>query len=460
MGVCFECRTGLDGREVVRTCLVAASDEGEALPFDGSPPMDADIAVVGGGPAGIAASVAASDAGRRVVVIDEAPAAGGNIWRGSPENRLPPAARRLIERFRRSGCRVLSGFSAVDLIPGFQILAASSTSSVRIRAGRVILATGARELLLPFPGWTLPGVVGVGGAQALLKSGFSFAGSAAVVAGTGPLLLAAAAALARGGARVVEIAEQADFASLARFGAALAASPGRLVDAIRYRAACRGARYRSGAWVVRAGGTERLESVTLRDGARERTVECDLLAAGFGLVPQTELARLAGCRISDGFVAVDSRCRTSVDGIYCAGEPTGIGGVDRSLLEGEIAGSAAADLPIERTRLRRRADRFSARLARAFRLREELRDLARPETIVCRCEDVPLARIRPCRSLREAKLATRAGMGPCQGRICGPALRFLFGWSGDSVRPPILPVPVGALVAPGDPPSGGERRVP
>ncbi|MGH9711543.1 MAG: hypothetical protein ACRD37_13460, partial [Candidatus Acidiferrales bacterium] len=134
----------------------------------------------------------------------------------------------------------------------------------------------------------------------------------------------------------------------------------------------------------------------------------------------------------------------------CAGEPTGIGGVELSIVEGQIAGLAAAG---EREKAqeyfgeRKSQRRFSVALERAFALRDELRSLSDAETIVCRCEDVKFGVLRGQSSWRAAKLQTRCGMGPCQGRICGPAVEFLFGWKAESARPPIFPVPVESLAA-------------
>src|SRR5581483_183037 len=168
----------------------------------------------------------------------------------------------------------------------------------------------------------------------------------------------------------------------------------------------------------------------------------------FGLIPNLELATLLGCRAADAGVAVDENQQTSVAGIYAAGEITGIGGLDLALAEGEVAGYSAAGNLDAAARLHSRRDqerRFSVALETAFALRPELKDLAPPETLVCRCEDVSLERVRKCIGWREAKLQTRCGMGPCQGRICGGAVEFLLGWKAESVRPPVLPARIGSL---------------
>jgi NADPH-dependent 2,4-dienoyl-CoA reductase/sulfur reductase-like enzyme len=275
------------------------------------------------------------------------------------------------------------------------------------------------------------------------------AGKRVIVAGTGPLLLAVGASLARAGAALALVAEQAPTSALLRFGASLWRAPGRLVQGARYRAAFGGARYTLGCWVVRADGDDRVREATLTDGRRTWTERCDLLCTGYGLVPNLELAHLLGCATEHGAIRVDDGQETTVPGVFCAGEPTGIAGVDAALLEGEIAALTAAELRTETARLfpaRAREHAFARRLERAFALREELRHLPDAETVVCRCEDVPHGQLEAGWCFRQAKLYTRIGMGPCQARVCGPALEYLFGWSTDSPRTPVAPTSVGALL--------------
>lgn len=411
--------------------------------------ISADVAVVGAGPAGIAAAAIAAECGCRVVVLDESIRPGGQIWRHTARDSLPVTARRWIERLDRSGARVISGAAVVDAVPGFVLTAQVGGAPLTVTAEALILATGARERFLPFPGWTLPNVVGIGGAQALLKSGTSFAGKRAVIAGSGPLLLPVAAALSSGGARVELVAEQAPRARVLPFAAGLWRSPGRIAQAARFRMSFRSAPYRLGTWVTRAAGDGAVREATLTDGARSWTVPCDLLCVGYGLVPNAELARLLGCAVADGRVTVDAGQRTSLEGVYCAGEPTGIGGMEAAVVEGEIAGLTAAGRATEAARHFARRDdtrAFGERLDAAFALRPELRSLAEPDTLVCRCEDVPLGLLRTERDARQAKLYTRAGMGPCQGRVCGPALEFLFGWQSGTVRVPVATATVGTLI--------------
>jgi NADPH-dependent 2,4-dienoyl-CoA reductase/sulfur reductase-like enzyme len=317
-----------------------------------------------------------------------------------------------------------------------------------IVARRIILATGARERFLPFPGWTLPNVMGIGGAQALLKAGASFRGKRVVIAGSGPLMLPVAASMAAAGARLLLVAEQAAAKSVAGFTASLWRSPARLAQAALLRARFLRTPYVLGTWVTSATGDTTVRTIRVTDGARERVIDCDVACVGFGLVPNSELARLLGCSVEARCVRVDDRQETTVPGVFCAGEPTGIGGVERSLVEGEIAGLAAAGQRVPDSLRARRAalHRYADGLAEAFALRDELRQLAAADTVVCRCEDVRMRDLNASWTSRQAKLYTRAGMGACQGRICGTALECVMRWQPDSVRPPIQPANVGTLL--------------
>lgn len=327
---------------------------------------------------------------------------------------------------------------------GFVLRAESRGRAIVIEANAVVLATGARERFLPFPGWTTPNVFGIGGAQALLKSGTSFREKRVVIAGTGPLLLPVAASLAAAGARVRLVADQARLSSVARFASGLWRTPSRAAQAIAYRSAFWRTRYSTGTWVTAAEGDASVRAVTLTTGTRSWSVDCDVLCTGFGLVPNTELATLLGCELEDGVVVVDEQQATSVPGVFCAGEPTGIGGVDLALLEGELAGLAAATKPADSRLVNRRRglEREAIALERAFALRPELAALATDETTVCRCEDVRCGSVDREWTPRQAKLYTRIGMGPCQGRICGSALECVAGWPRDTRRPPIQPARV------------------
>ncbi len=418
-----------------------------------------EVLIVGGGPAGMAAATAAAQADTQVTVLDDNPNPGGQIWRPGLEPEAQTGFQRTSLRdFRQSGATLLAGRRIVDAPrPGMLRAFVEATDSVESFIwSKLILATGARERFLPFPGWTLPGVFGAGGLQALVKGGYSVQGKRVVVAGTGPLLLAVAAHLRQDGAAIVSLAEQAGMRQLLPFAASLWSEPRKLLQGAGLRASLTRMPYRTGTWVIAAEGQDKLEAVQLTDGASSWTEPCDLLACGFHLVPNTELPTLLGCSLHDSFVQVNADQQTTVANIFCAGEPTGIAGLDSALVEGAIAGLNAAGRQEEATRLHPRRDReraFGQRLSRAFSLRPELSHLARPETIVCRCEDVRYSQLQQHTSWTEAKLQTRCGMGPCQGRICGPAAETLFGWHNTSIRPPLFPIPLSALAETLSPPA-------
>ncbi len=442
MGTCFECRATIDGVEHRRSCLDSGAEPAK-LESDRF-----DIAVAGGGPAGIAAAVRASEAGKRVVVLDSGARAGGQIWRGrfpraAPGRRREVARRpRTLPRRRRDGRR-----RPRDLA---RIPDRGSTGKRSRRARRGTRRAGERRPR------AVPSVSRLDASERLRNRRRAGArevrrvvpGKRVVLAGSGPLLLPAAATLSKGGANVVLVAEQAPAARIAFFAAGLWRSPRLWADAARYRRAFAPARYAPGTWAVEAQGKDRISEVLLTNGRRRWTEACDVLCTGYGLVPNTELARLLGCEMDGEAVTVDALQETSVPGVFCAGEPTGVGGVDLAILEGEIAGACAAgEAPPDAllaSRLRLRG--YSRRLDRAFRLRSELREMASPDTIVCRCEDVRLGELDPAWSPRQAKLYTRAGMGPCQGRVCGPALAFHFGWGPDRVQFPVFPASIRAMI--------------
>ena len=428
-----------------------------------------DIVVVGGGPAGVAAAATAARAGRRVALLDENPRVGGQIWRaGAGKSHASPARERAIDSFEASGAELFSGRQVVDRGEPGELKAWVDASQKLETFGfsQLVIATGARERFLPFPGWTLPGVFGAGGLQALARGGYNVKGKRVVVAGTGPLLLAVAAHLQQDGARIVSILEQASLGRLAKFSAGLVLRrPAKIFQGLGLRAELAGVPYHTGSWPIEAEGNEKLTSVRLSNGRDIWTEQCDLLACGFHLVANTELAALLGCTIAEGVVQVDSNQQTSLADIYCAGEPTGIAGVDAALLQGEIAGWAAAGLKQKAVRLHRRRDAeaaFGRAMSRDFALRCELLSLARPDTIVCRCEDVSFAQVqaqaKPQSGWTDAKLQTRCGMGSCQGRVCGPALEAIFGWRNTSIRAPLFPIPVAAMCS--EPRSEDEISIP
>ncbi|HEX8725257.1 MAG TPA: FAD-dependent oxidoreductase [Gemmatimonadaceae bacterium] len=409
---------------------------------------DADVVVIGAGPAGLAAAVHAAETGVRVVVVDQSSNPGGQIWRHRDARALPPAARQWLDRFGACGAALLADTAVVSADSG-RLLVAGPNGAIALHARAIVLATGARELFLPFPGWTLPNVFGVGGLQALVKSGLDVRGKRVVIAGSGPLLFPVAATVAAAGADLLAVCEHAARGRLLAFAASLWRSPSKLAAAAAYRSAFRRTPFRTGAWVERAEGRDRLESVAITDGRRRWIVPCDYLATAAGLIPNVEVGLALGCEVARGALVVDARQATSVGGVFAAGECTGVAGEDAAVIEGTVAGLAAAGRDPGAWSRRAAAGRaFARRLAAAFAPRREVTARADATTIVCRCEDVRCGDLQPDWGSRQAKLAARAGMGACQGRVCGAALQQMFGWDAPRVRPPLIPVPTGVL---GDP---------
>ena len=268
-----------------------------------------DVVVVGAGPAGMAAAITASARGANVCVVDDNARSGGQIWRGTAHNSAqnPPDPRfvKMQSAFESGQIAVRYG-AGVVANPARGILRLETPAAFEdVRYRNLILATGARERFLPFPGWTLPGVMGAGGLQAMVKQGLPIEGKRVVLSGSGPLLLAVAANLAKKGAQILGIFEQTSASRLARFSFKLLRHPGKLREGATYRAATRSAPYRTGSWVKHADGNGRLQSVTVSLRGNVRTIECDYLGCGFHLVPNLELPRLLQCEVRSGYVHVN-----------------------------------------------------------------------------------------------------------------------------------------------------------
>ncbi|MDP3652265.1 MAG: FAD/NAD(P)-binding oxidoreductase [Rhodoferax sp.] len=412
-----------------------------------------DVLIIGTGPAGLAAALAAAPSGARIVMVDDNPAPGGQIWRDGPGVQLPSAAvERRAALARHANVRILSGTRLVAVPQPQQVLLEDATRGWRLQYATCIVCTGARELLLPFPGWTLPGVTGAGGLQALIKGGMPVRGERIVVAGSGPLLLAVAATAQAAGATVLRVAEQASLGAVAGFAAALWRWPAKAVQGLGLLHPG----YRTSSHVLSVAGQDRVESVRLRQGAHSVDLACDRVACGFGLIPNTHIGQALGCALSaQQAIAVDAWQATSLPGHYAAGECTGFGGSEKALVQGAIAGHAAVGQRAQAQALwpeRQRWEAFATQLHRHFALQPQLKNLAAPDTLVCRCEDVTLGQLAGCQSWTEAKLHTRCGMGACQGRVCGAATQHLWGWAPPAPRMPITPTRIGTLVNTGSGP--------
>lgn len=409
------------------------------------------VVVVGAGPAGLHAALAAANAGADVVVVDGATEVGGQFHRRPAGEAGPPVARRVLDHPRIT---VLGDTSVWSVQPGRRLHLVSGPADSpgakmsTVDASALVLATGAHDRVLPFPGWELPGVLTAGAAQTLAKTQRLAPGRRVLVAGTGPFLLPVAAALLDVGADVPAVLDATGPIAVARGwvthpatllrGANLVGQlAGHATILARHRV-----RYRPRTAVVAAHGDSRLTAVTTArldadwrelPGTR-REIAVDALAVGVGFTPRTELAVAAGCRLDGEFVVVTAAQVTSVPGVFAAGEITGIAGARTAAAEGTLAGLAAAawvGRPISRRRraaaLRRvrHARGHAAALAAAWPVRPGWHGWVTPETVLCRCEEVDHAalaaavRDRDVTGVRSLKLSCRIGLGRCQGRLCG-----------------------------------------
>ena len=450
-----------------------------------------EVVVVGAGPAGITAAVEASRAGARVLLIDEGPAVGGQIYRqlaselraGSGANGSGAESAPLFASLAASGVEVWNDAEVWGIFPDRVLAIHRGGRSLRVQAGALVLATGAYDRPVAFPGWTLPGVVTAGGTTALIKSQRIIPGRRVVLAGTGPLLLAAAAALVRGGAEIAGIAVAASrtaFLGLLRRPAAL----GKALEVLNTLKSVP-MWYSHG--IVRADGRDGVERAVVAQWdaswrpvqGTERVIECDTLVIGYGLMASSELAQLAGCEVAyhagrGGWVpvSVPDRCMaTSVPGVFVAGDGAGVAGAEAGRLQGALAGLGAArhagKLSDGDASARAKAPLRDLGKMAAFRGALEhihtpepgLFDLAADDTIVCRCEEVTAGDVRQAvsdgaRLATEVRAATRCGMGLCQGRLCMPTVAGLIERYASTpaasagrltARPPVRPLPVTAL---------------
>jgi NADPH-dependent 2,4-dienoyl-CoA reductase/sulfur reductase-like enzyme len=447
------------------------------------------VAVIGAGPAGLAAAEAALGAGARVTLIDSAEQPGGQYHRMLPDAYRAARPERLHhgwQAFDRRRRRVLGhprctwwAETSVWALerpaperpgpPRVHVLRGPADGGERSRftlaPDALVLAVGAHDRVLPFPGWDLPGVFTAGAAQALAKGERVAVGDRVVVGGTGPFLLPVAASLLEAGSQVLEVLEANTPATVARGWARrpweLFAQAGKAAELAEYARLLARHRvpYRTARAVVEARGDGRVEEVVtarLRPDwsvlpGSERTLAADAACVTHGFSPQLELPLAAGCALrhtaAGEFTAVDDDQLTSVPGVFAAGEITGIAGAPAARAEGALAGwLAGGGDPGSAVlgRLRRSRDQgraFAERLALAHPIGTAWSGWLRPETVVCRCEETDYASVRRAAAdrtsaaARVAKLTTRAGLGPCQARICGPTVAELNARLGGDPRP-------------------------
>ena len=476
MGICQDCLVSVDDKPNQRACMtkldrpltVRHEKFGRALAqvADSQPPRliedvpeeSPEILVIGAGPGGLSAAIAARRAGAAVTVVDERAAPGGQYFKQVlvagkevvKPDRQHLEGRRLVETAIGLGVDIRSNVDVWGAFGPQDLIATEAGFIRRFSPKRLIVATGAYERGVPVPGWTLPGVMTTGAAQALWRSYRRLPGARILVAGNGPLNMQVASELRTGGAQiaaVIEIAALPVLKSLPHLAAMAATSPRLIVDGLRYRARLAGVPFLNGSVVTHIEQTPgglgvRVETYpAMRKG---RTFEVDAVCLGYGFQPSNEILRALGCEhVFDAqrgqFTAiVDKLGRTSVDGVSSLGDCTGLRGARATLSEGTIVGWAvAADLghspptpPADLQAARHDLGlqrRFQAALWRLYAAPRLNLELATSETIVCRCEEVTAGSIEAAlaagnTSIGDLKRATRAGMGPCQGRYCGMVL--------------------------------------
>jgi D-hydroxyproline dehydrogenase subunit alpha len=457
-----------------------------------------DVQVIGGGPAGLAAGVEAAGMGLSVAVVDERPTFGGQIFKQpGPGFRVTSArrlgreyarGRRLIDAAERSGATLLPRASAVAIRGTTVVVVEEGERARAVDARHVIVAPGAHDRPVVFPGWTLPGVITAGGGQSLVKTQRVLPGRAIVFAGSGPLALAFPAQLRSYGANVTLVLEAGpppatrDVARLLRAGRG---NTRLLRDALGYRARLLRDRVplRYGRIVVRAEGDGRVERVVHAAvdadwrvvPGTEESVQADTLCVGYGFFPSVELLRLAGCELGydedlGGPVVVrDDWLRTSVPGVSAAGDGAGVTGSYSAVDEGRLAAlGAGLDLgALDTAEAARRAKPLRVALGRREAFRTALRplhavghgiyELATSDAIVCRCEGVTAGEldraILTSTDVNAIKAFTRVTMGMCQGRNCqrhvAAAIARRHGRAIGELpiatpRMPVRPVPIGA----------------
>ena len=516
MGACHECAVVVDGRPGTLACMTGV-EEGHRVgrqPDAPSPPavsgsnrprreIAPTVLVVGGGPGGLSAASVIAEHGVDVVLIDERSKLGGQFYKQPPpertidESRIDSqyrAGRKLITRAQDASVEIINNVTLWGAFAPDSLAAGSDDCDWVLRPERLVLATGAHERPVPIPGWTLPGVMTTGAAQTLLRSSQVAPGKRVVLSGNGPLNMQVAAELVRAGVEVVALAEQADlrwWRNLGNGAGMLASAPELVAKGFSYRSTLLRARVpvMDRASVVEIRGEEQVESAVVarldtrgdRVPGTEREFAADAVCLGYGFIPANEISRALGCdhRYDPGagtLVAVRTATgRTSIDPVWVVGDAGGINGAYVATTLGAIAGAdVLADLGATTSdrfgrsvaRLRRtlrRHKRFQDHLRSLYRAEPLTTQLARDNTLVCRCESVTLGALREAlvggaMSAGAAKRLTRAGMGKCQGRYCSPSVLALAAemtgvplgeFSGFAPQAPIRPVTIGEVAASG-----------
>lgn len=420
-----------------------------------------DLLIVGAGPAGIAAAVEASGHGVPVMLLDENAAPGGRVWQGleargagSPDD---VAALNLVCRFRASAVDARWNANAWAIEPDGQVFWSAGGSAHVVQPRWILLATGTTERPLPVPGWTLPGVMTVGAAQIALKTGGLLPSGRTWLAGQGPLLLLYAVQALQAGGRLAGILDLSDgFAPLRALGNLSFAGLPEVREGLAWR---REITQAGVPWIsasaLRAEGDAALRGVAFHHRGAWRREVADLLLLHDGVIPSVQMTRAVGCKHDWSeaqrcwYPRTDAWGRTSVPHVLVAGDAGGIGGAAAAALSGRIAalGVAQATGRLDAAGRDARAAPLRSQRLRHLAARPLLEALFPPRpmrlddaTLVCRCEEVSAGDVKRavrhgCGGMNQLKAYTRCGMGPCQGRLCGPvAIEVLAEARGVPVR--------------------------
>jgi thioredoxin reductase/bacterioferritin-associated ferredoxin len=461
---------------------------------------ETQFAIVGGGPAALSAAIQAAKLGVSSIILDENPQLGGQIYR-QPASAFKIQDENELGKHYRDGKRILAEVQEYSdkievnndaLVWGYfderKLTVLHNGKSELLKAHQLLIATGAYDRPIPFPGWTLPGVFTAGGVQVMIKSQRLLPGSRFLLAGSGPLQLALADQLLDAGAKILAVVDATSTMRMMRYLPSLLRRPGLVYEGFSYltKLRRRGIPYLRSHVIIRASGNEHVEQAVIASldengkplPGSERTFDVDAICLGYGLVPNIDLTKLCGCaheynHAQGGWRPThNEHMETCVPGVFVAGDGCGIAGVHAAIQQGKLAGIYAAsnlgllDIPAAdkmakpiRSKLSTLM-KFATALGELYSLGNMIYSLSNDDTVICRCEEITFREIREAIHagavhVDDIKRRTRSGMGYCQGRICGPSL---LGIAGNELnvhteaaghlkgRLPIKPVPLTALL--------------